>query len=158
MRSLLSCCFALPCRSCCFSVALCVSRPCRMSNCHWQNFCSPKVARSGFFMSNHVRPKMYPLLPRQGLHMYASRLAIVDAVAAVDAAVLWHVVAVVPFGGAFKSSPSWATTVQSDRVVLLVVHVLSSSLDLLHQVSSSPLTFPIRTCSFAHLIAVARCQ
>ena len=61
-----------------------------------------KSGSEWLFMSNHVRPKMYPLLPRQGLHMYASRLAIVDAVAALDAAVLWHVVAVFPQVGRLK--------------------------------------------------------
>ena len=44
----------------------------------------------------------------------------------------------------FWSSPSWATAFQSDLVVSVVVLVLSSTLDILHQVTSSSLAFPSR--------------
>ena len=42
-------------------------------------------------------------------------------------------------------SLSWAAAVQSDLVVLVVVHVFFSSPDLLHHVSSSFLAFPSRS-------------
>ena len=48
-------------------------------------------------------------------------------------AVLWHVVvAVVPLIESVLLSLSWAAVVQPDLVVLVEVHVLFSSLGLLH--------------------------
>ena len=105
----------------------------------------------------------------------ASGLVAEDAVVAVSVvvmwsvvavAVLWHVVvaAVVPSTRSMLLSLLCAAVTQSDLVDLVVVHVPSSSLGVLHHVSSSFLAFPsfsasdaIRTCSVAHLIAVAQC-
>ena len=57
-------------------------------------------------------------------------------------AVLWHVVvAVVPTVKSVLLTFLWAAVVQSDLVVLVVVHVLFWSPGLLHQVSSSFLAF-----------------
>ena len=56
---------------------------------------------------------------------------------AIDVAVLWLVVAVVRSVESVLTSTSWAAAVQSDLVVLMVIHVFFSSLDPLHQVSSS---------------------
>ena len=50
-------------------------------------------------------------------------------------------VAVVPSVKSVLMSQLWAAVVQSDLVVLVVVHVLFSSPGLLHQVSSSFLAF-----------------
>ena len=123
--------------------------------------------RSGsewLFMSNHVRPKMYPLLPRQSLHMSASRLAIVDAVAAVDAVVLWHVVAVVSFGGDVfefsvlgNSFPVRSCCLGGGSCAFLDSGSSAPSLIIISRISFSA-SEAIRTCSSAHLIAVARCQ
>ena len=91
----------------------------------------------------------------------ASRQAVVAAVVAV-AAVLWPTidVAVLWFVAVFVESVltslSWVTAVQSDLVVSVVVHGAFSSSDPPHLFLSAG--DAIRTCSFAHLIAVALCD
>ena len=82
----------------------------------------------------------------------ASGLVAEDAVVAVSVvvmrsvvavAVLWHVVVAAPPSiRSILLSLLWAAVVQSDLVVLVVVHVALSSPCLLHQVSSSFLAFP----------------
>ena len=64
--------------------------------------------------------------------------AVVDVLWPVVAvAVLCHVVAVAPSAELVLIYLLWAAAVQSNIVVLVVVHVRFSSLDLLYQVSSS---------------------
>ena len=81
----------------------------------------------------------------------ASGLVAEDAVVALSVVVLWHVVAVAVLWHvvvavvlsmwSVLSSLLWPSVVQSDPVVLVVVHVFFSSVGLLHQVSSSFLAF-----------------
>ena len=95
----------------------------------------------------------------------ASQLLVVAAVVAVsvvvlwlavDVAVLWLVVAVVLSVESVLNSLSLAIPVQSIIVVFVVVQVFVSGPDPLHQSFSAGDT--MRTCSFAHLIAVAPCE
>ena len=76
----------------------------------------------------------------------ASGLVVADTLVAVSGvvlwpvvtvAVLWHVLALVPSVESVLISVLWAAAVQSDLVVLVVIHMLSFSPDFLHQVSSS---------------------
>ena len=86
----------------------------------------------------------------------ASELVAEDAVVAVSV-----VVAVVPLVRSVLLSLLWAAVVQSDLVVLVVVHMLFASPAPLHQVSRAFLSRPgdaIRRCPFAHPIAVALCK
>ena len=88
----------------------------------------------------------------------ASRQAVMAAVVAavlwptIDVAVRWFVAV---FVESVLTSLSWVTAVQSDLVVSVVVHVAFSSSDPLHMFLSAG--DAIRTCSFAHLFAVALC-
>ena len=98
----------------------------------------------------------------------ASGLLVEDAVVAVSVVVTWPVVAVavwwhavVTVVSSVKSvlmSSLWAA-VQSDLVVFLAVHVLFSSPDLLHHVSSFLAFISSKWCNpNAHLITVVPCE
>ena len=94
----------------------------------------------------------------------ASGQVVEDAVVAVSVGVLWHVVTVVPPVELVFISLLRAVAVLSDVVVLVVIHVLSSSpkssatsLIITSRISISA-SDAIRTCFFAPLFAVALCE